>query len=33
MNYILQSHQPTPIDETVMREMKKIIEKTNKKAP
>jgi len=31
MNYILQSHQPTPIDETVMREMKKIIQKADKK--
>jgi trimethylamine--corrinoid protein Co-methyltransferase len=32
MNHILETHRPTPIDGTVMREMKKIIEKADKKA-
>jgi trimethylamine--corrinoid protein Co-methyltransferase len=31
MNHILQTHQPMPIDETVMKEMKKIIEKADQK--
>jgi trimethylamine--corrinoid protein Co-methyltransferase len=31
-NHILQTHQPMPIDENVMKEMKEIIEKADKKA-
>jgi len=32
MNHILQTHQPGPIDDPVMKEMKKIIEKADQKA-
>lgn len=32
MNHILETHQPAPIDHKVMKEMKKIVEKADKKA-
>ena len=32
MNHILETHQPAPIDQKVMKEMKKIVEKADKEA-